>query len=83
MNVRIHFRRCHHCYETNECIGDLVRKCSECGKKLLPFLYFDERIEFGFSELSSKKLKFKSKLPHSSYPPLIGVSSVWETGESG
>lgn len=79
MIVRIHFRRCHHCNQTNECIGDIVTECSGCHKRLLPFLYFDERIEFGFSKLKAKKMKFKTKLPHSVYPPLVGVSSVWET----
>ncbi|MBL7542920.1 MAG: hypothetical protein JNL11_03845 [Bdellovibrionaceae bacterium] len=80
MNIKIHFRRCHYCNETNECVGDIVTSCGMCGKRLLPFLYFDERIEFGFSKLSkAKKKKLKSKLPYSTYPPLIGVSSVWET----
>jgi hypothetical protein len=78
MNVKIHFRRCHCCNETNECVGDLVTECMVCGKRLLPFLYFDERIEYGFSQLSAKKIKMKTLLPHSIYPPLIGVSSVWE-----
>ena len=78
MNVKIHFRRCHYCFETNECIGALVTACFQCKKRLLPFLYFDEHIEFGFAKIKAKKLKFKSKLPHSVYPPLIGVSSVWE-----
>lgn len=79
MNVKIHFRRCQFCNGMNECIGDLVTECSGCGKRLLPFLYFDERIEFGFSKLSNKKIKFTTRLPHSVYPPLVGVSSVWET----
>lgn len=79
MNVKIHFRRCHYCSGANECIGDLVRECSDCGKRLLPFLYFDEKFEFGFSQMTTNKIKFKSKLPHSNYPPLIGVSSFWET----
>ncbi len=79
MKLMIHFRRCHCCDESNECIGDLVTQCARCGKRLLPFLYFDERIEFGFSQLKPTKNKFKSKLPHSIYPPLIGMSSVWET----
>jgi hypothetical protein len=79
VNLKIHFRRCHHCNETNECIGDLVTECSVCKMRLLPFLYFDERIEFGFSLLKNKKIKFTSKLPHSVYPPLVGVSSFWET----
>lgn len=79
MKVKIHFRRCHYCYQTNECIGELVAECCICKKRLLPFLYFDERKAFGFSELKNKKIKLKSKLPHSRYPPLVGVSSVWET----
>lgn len=79
MKLKIHFRRCHGCNESNECIGDLVTQCSQCGKRLRPFLYFDERIEYGFSQLNLKtKFKFKTKLPHSAYPPLIGMSSVWE-----
>lgn len=77
--LKIHFRRCHVCGESNECVGELVSHCSNCNKKLLPFLYFDERIEFGFSKLKNKKIKFKSKLPHNSYPPLIGMSLVWES----
>lgn len=78
MNVKIHFRRCHHCYETNECIGDLVTECSVCHKRLRPFIYFDERIEYGFAQIKAKKMKFKTKLPHTFYPPLVGFSSVWE-----
>lgn len=78
MKLKIHFRRCHGCNETNECVGDLVTECCVCGKRLRPFLYFDERIEYGFSQIDAKKIKFKTKLPHSFYPPLVGVSSVWE-----
>ncbi len=78
MKLKIHFRRCHSCNEANECIGDLVTECCACGKRLRPFLYFDERIEFGFAQINAKKIKLKTKLPHAFYPPLIGVSSVWE-----
>lgn len=60
----------------NECIGELVTQCFHCEKRLLPYLYFDERSAMGLS-LPIKDFEFKSRLPHSEYPPLKGLSSYW------
>lgn len=76
MGLKIHYRRCHVCGATNECIGELVTECHFCHKRLLPFLYYDERAAMGLNLLVGK-VKFKSKLPHQIYPPLKGLSSYW------
>ncbi len=80
LGIKIHFRRCHVCGATNECIGELVTECHSCHKRLLPFLYYDERAAMGVSH-SGSQIKFKTRLPHQSYPPLQGLSSFWQLDE--
>lgn len=80
LGIKIHYRRCHVCGTTNECIGELVTECEGCHKRLLPFFYYDEREAMGISLLVAK-VKMKTRLPHESYPPLQGLSSFWQMDE--
>lgn len=74
---KVHFRRCHVCDHVNHCEGELVTECHQCHKKLLPFLYFDEREVMGFNQIKLNSI-ITTKLPHKNYPPLIGITSYWD-----
>lgn len=76
----VHFRVCQCCGEVNEAVGQLVTKCHSCGKHLAPFYYFDESKAMGLQPdiKSSSEKRMISRLPHSQYPPVFGLTAYWE-----
>jgi hypothetical protein len=76
METKIHFRRCHVCGTLNEAPGQLVTDCTQCGKHLAPFHYFDESIFMGLPLKQDKSLEI-SPLPYKSYPPIWGLTAYW------
>ncbi|MGZ3806190.1 MAG: hypothetical protein ACXVB4_18395 [Pseudobdellovibrionaceae bacterium] len=77
MESKIHFRRCHICGTLNEASGKLVATCTECGKHLAPFYYFDEGIFMGLPLRREVKPSTESILPYKSYPPIWGLTAYW------
>lgn len=83
MSQHIHFRLCHKCGEVSEEVGRLLMQCQSCGKHLAPFYYFDESRALGLKAQtrSSYEEKMLSVLPHKEYPPIVGLTAYWETGD--
>ena len=84
--IKIHIRRCHVCNTVNEQSDDLVDKCSGCGKALVPFMFFDEKVALGLSSTDvhdqhESKMRLKSgnwgDSLSSKYPPLWGLAVYW------
>jgi len=70
----IHFRRCHVCGTVNSCEAEPVINCSDCGKSLAPFYYFDERFIIVASDLN-----IRSPLLDNEYSPIQGLTVYWES----
>lgn len=83
MGHHIHFRICHTCGEVSEGHGRLLMQCQSCGKHLAPFYYFDESKALGLrpQEKTPYEQQMISTLPLSEYPPLVGLTAYWETGD--
>lgn len=73
MKEPVHYRRCHLCGTMNQCEGDSVERCLECGKVLAPFFYFDERL---VAIPSDNHLR--PPLLMSEYQPVRGLTVVWD-----
>ncbi|MEC9282822.1 MAG: hypothetical protein VX583_01230 [Bdellovibrionota bacterium] len=67
-------RRCHICGATTEDSAK-VEVCSNCGKAIAPFFYFDE----GRTATYSEALIRPPLLP-GEYSPILGVSVLWKGG---
>jgi ribosomal protein S14 len=69
-----HIRRCHVCGHTNESHSQSIRQCSNCGKHLAPFYFFDESrlegIPLEGPHWSEWKLTYHTR-------PLYGFSHYW------
>jgi ribosomal protein S14 len=69
-----HIRRCHVCGTVNESEGSAIHKCSDCGKHLAPFYYFDESKMDGIGD----NVLFQSDLKQATdYNPIWGLSHYW------
>ena len=79
MGHKTHLRRCHLCGEISECAGQLVSHCSQCGKHLPAYYYFDELVAMGIKTLEESESEYRSSaLPLKEYPPLTGISVYWD-----
>jgi hypothetical protein len=76
-----HVRRCHVCGTVNEAANAAIHKCSNCGKHLAPFYYFDESKLEGLCEGSAYLSIWKESF---GYNPIYGLSIYWqETPRAG
>lgn len=79
-NQVTHIRRCHVCGTVNESEGMAIRKCSDCGKHLAPFYYFDESKLEGIS-VSGRHFSIWKNTDNVN--PIWGLSTYWqESNES-
>lgn len=77
--AKVHFRRCHVCGQVNEGSGSLVTTCSDCGKHLNPFYYFNECKILDYPSDKHEQAYFSNALPLKEYPPIIGLTVYWES----
>lgn len=67
----IHFRRCHVCGAVTEQV-EKIERCGDCGKSIVPFLYFDEeRIRVAADSLAQPKNK------DGEWIPVVGLGACW------
>lgn len=77
-NKVTHVRRCHVCGTVNEVEGAAVHRCSDCGKHLAPFYFFEEsRLEGVRDDQPEMSLWASSE----GYRPLYGFSTYWQEEE--
>lgn len=69
-----HIRRCHVCGTVNESEGSAVQKCSDCGKHLAPFYYFEESQLEGLGDQQLWWSQFKDT---QDCRPIYGFSTYW------
>ena len=75
-----HVRRCHVCGAVNELENQAVHRCSDCGKHLAPFYYFDESQVSGYDANGfywSRHDEFDPFSVVENYRPLFGLSTYW------
>lgn len=71
-------RRCHVCGATIEKESRSIDVCTNCGKHIAPFYYFDERQIIGFGDIGG--ISYRLGESNSTYIPLIGFGLYWEGG---
>lgn len=76
--MKVHYRRCHRCLTVNCQNDSLVDRCQTCGKHLMSFLFFDEKLALGL-DISSNELidKKQSSILKANYPPVQGLTVYW------
>ncbi len=72
----LYLRRCHVCGATIECGSNNFVACNNCGKKIAPFFYFDERQIIGFGDVIGEQMRKGDSQP--AYVPLIGIGLYWD-----
>lgn len=83
MGQRVHVRRCHVCGALMEKEGALVEQCTDCGKHLAPFYYFNERLAMKLVTEAEASRSYKSTaLPRAEYPPIWGLTAYWDNEEA-
>ncbi len=79
-----HIRRCHICDHVNCLESMAINKCSDCGKHLAPFFYFDESRLEGLAEIGPHMSEWNSTpLPPGTYKPIWGLSTYWQEDHEG
>jgi predicted nucleic acid-binding Zn-ribbon protein len=75
----LHIRRCHVCGTVNESENQAIRQCTDCGKHLAPFYYFDESQLMGLAENGYHLSQVKDRDPTQveTFKPLWGFSTYW------
>lgn len=78
-NSITHIRRCHVCGTVNESTNQAIHQCSDCGKHLAPFYYFDESQMQGLADngLHLSQLKEVDRTQVETFKPLWGFSTYW------
>ncbi len=78
-NSIVHIRRCHVCGTVNESENQAIYKCSDCGKHLAPFYYFNESQLTGLSEngFHYSQMKDYDRDQVETFKPLWGFSTYW------
>lgn len=67
----IHFRRCHVCGAVTE-HEEKIEHCDQCGKSIVPFLYYDDTAQIGHS-IEGPKIVVKE----GEWKPVIGLTAYW------
>ena len=80
-----HIRRCHVCGTVNESDSMAIRQCSDCGKHLAPFYYFDESKMEGLTEIGPYYSTWKQNLfaLSGAFNPIWGLSIYWQENYEG
>jgi len=71
----LHVRRCHVCGTVNESEGVPSVKCSDCGKHLAPFFYFDPK---AVREVPENKPFFSVLNQSPTFHPVWGIAVYWD-----
>lgn len=75
-----HVRRCHVCGTVNESENQAIHRCSDCGKSLAPFYYFNESglqgLDANGLHLSVMK-EYDPQTQVETFKPLWGFSTYW------
>lgn len=74
-----HIRRCHICGTVMVSEEAAVHRCSQCGKHLAPFYYFDESKLDGLQETGPYLSVWKNLIMvPGTYQPIWGLSTYWQ-----
>ena len=73
MQKPVHYRRCHVCGTLNQQKERKVENCSQCGKHLCQFFYFDDRLTSVPCDTALRPMQFAGE-----FYPIQGLTVYWE-----